>query len=371
MSNKLIKFLREKDFELVDEIGQGGFGKTVLLKDPLINENFVCKKYKPFYEEYASEYYNNFVEEIKLLFLMYNMNIVRVFNYYLYPNHNTGYIIMEYIDGFNIGDYIAENPEDINDIFTQTINGFKYLEDITVLHRDIRPQNIMVNKDGIVKIIDFGFGKKINMEEDFDKSIELNWWCEVPEDFEDEIYNFKTEVYFIGKLFEKLLNENQIENFMYLDILRKMIIKNPEERINSFNEINNIILNEKFEVIDFDTKETHLYRNFSYYLKESITKIEKDTTYFEDPDLIIRKLRKLYKNVMLEEYIPDNNILTNCFLNGSYYYSNNSDIPPNIINDFIKLLLKSSKTKRNIIIKNLHTKFDSIERYEKEYDVPF
>ena len=80
-----------------------------------------------------------------------------------------GRVIHEILDGVDIGTYVEKHPEDINEIFMQTIEGFAYLEECNVLHRDIRPLNILVSdKDGIVKIIDFGFGKRIAFEEDFD-----------------------------------------------------------------------------------------------------------------------------------------------------------------------------------------------------------
>lgn len=71
---------------------------------------------------------------------------------------------MEYIEGCNIDEYIKANPKAINDIFVQTISGFKYLEDNGIMHRDIRPGNILVSTDGIPKIIDFGFGKTLRKQ---------------------------------------------------------------------------------------------------------------------------------------------------------------------------------------------------------------
>lgn len=69
---RVVEFLRSKDFKFIKEIGQGGTGKTVLLHDELIDENFVCKKYSPYFEEHKEEFYNNFVDEIKLLHLLYH-----------------------------------------------------------------------------------------------------------------------------------------------------------------------------------------------------------------------------------------------------------------------------------------------------------
>jgi len=46
--NSQIKFLRQKDYKYIDDIGQGGTGRTILIEDELINESFVCKKYSPY-----------------------------------------------------------------------------------------------------------------------------------------------------------------------------------------------------------------------------------------------------------------------------------------------------------------------------------
>ncbi|HEY9860083.1 MAG TPA: protein kinase, partial [Candidatus Obscuribacterales bacterium] len=105
--NEIINFLRRRDYKLLRELGQGACGKTVLLYDDQIEEHFVCKKYAPFSEDYREELFSNFVREIKLLHAIHHENIVRVFNYYLYPDSFTGYILMEFINGIEIDKYIS------------------------------------------------------------------------------------------------------------------------------------------------------------------------------------------------------------------------------------------------------------------------
>lgn len=175
VQDKTIEFIRKRDYKFIKELGQGACGKTVLLYDDMINEHFVCKKYHPFSETHRQELFSNFVREIKLLHQVHDTNVVRVFNYYLYPDQLTGYILMEFVDGTDVEDYLKNAPEKINEIFLQVINGFRYLEANNILHRDIRPQNLMVTNTDNVKIIDLGFGKKIEQSKDFDKSISLNW----------------------------------------------------------------------------------------------------------------------------------------------------------------------------------------------------
>jgi serine/threonine-protein kinase len=99
---------------------------------------------------------------------------------------------MDYIEGDNIENYLLWSPEEINNIFSQTIDAFSYLESFNILHRDIRPKNILITKEKIVKIIDFGFGKQIMNPKDFNKSISLNWLYDTPDDFNQAIYDFKT-----------------------------------------------------------------------------------------------------------------------------------------------------------------------------------
>ena len=246
MKNEIIEFIRKKDYVFVKELGQGACGKTVLLRDDIIEENFVCKKYSPAFDEDKEILFRNFVEEIKLLHVVYHLNVVRVFSYFIYPAQHAGYILMEFVEGHDIEEYLKEHPENINDVFLQTIEGFKHLETNNILHRDIRPLNLLVRDDGTVKIIDFGFGKKIVYESDFDKSISLNWWCTPPDEFNDQIYDFKTEIYFVGKLFEKIITEYGIEHFKHSDTLNQMCQRNPNNRIKSFFDVNKEIQKNKF-----------------------------------------------------------------------------------------------------------------------------
>ena len=213
MKDNLVEFLRKKDYKLIRNIGQGGTGLTVLLEDETINEQFVCKKYSPYYIEHKQTYFKNFVDEIKLLHLLYHKNVVRVFNYYLYPEKTTGYILMEYIDGVNINEYLSTYPELLSDVFAQTISGFRHLEENEILHRDIRPDNILVSNPGIVKIIDLGFGKKIQFDGDEINSVSLNWRYSIPLDLKQRIYDGRTEVYFVGKLFEENYQRKQHPKF--------------------------------------------------------------------------------------------------------------------------------------------------------------
>lgn len=78
---------------------------------------------------------------------------------------------MEYIDGNYIGDFIEHYFEPLenvtlDDIFVQLIDAFCYIEAHGIIHRDIREGNILIDKSGTVKVIDFGIGKIAAKAED-------------------------------------------------------------------------------------------------------------------------------------------------------------------------------------------------------------
>jgi len=374
MNKDDIKFIRQKDFKFLKAIGQGALGTTVLLKDEDLNVEFVCKKYKPITGVSKEQYFKNFITEIKLLHLLYHKNIVRVFNYYLYPNSFIGYIVMEFIEGLEIDSYLEKYPENINNIFEQVIDGFVYLEENSILHRDIRPSNIMVDNNHNVKIIDFGFGKQQKFIYDDEKSISLNWWGgEKPDDFKTNLYNFQTEIFFIGRLFKNIINDMGC-SFKYHNILNSMIEINPINRINSFQNILRGIKEDESNIIElFEYYEKQNYLQFAKYFSDALSSREESSKIIMNINLIVKDLELLQKRTLLEEYINPLNIFQ-IFISGSYKYWKNKPFPVNIFENFVELFKHSSLEKQNIILYNLETRFLTVESFSNVIDddeIPF
>lgn len=373
---RIVQFLRKRDYTLLQELGQGACGKTVLLHDPQIDEKFVCKKYVPYSEAHRQELFANFVREIKLLHKVHHENVVRVFNYYLYPEQFTGFILMEHVDGADVDDFLEQSPEQTNEVFLQAISGFSYLERKGILHRDIRPGNVMVRGDGVVKIIDLGFGKEIRDSKDFKKSITLNWWCQPPGEFGESRYDFGTEVYFVGKLFERIIQENDISHFKYADLLGRMCNQNPQARVRSFVQVEKEIGSNQFVEIGFTEDELDLYRAFADSVCQHVTKIDNSAKYTDDMARIQKNLSDVYRGCMLEQWMPDVATILQCLVVGSYYYrKKNAQFPVAHLRDFLRLVKSCTDEKNRIILANLHTRLDALPRYseaaETADDVPF
>lgn len=232
----------------------------------------------------------------------------------------------------------------------------------------------MVRTDGILKIIDLGFGKQIQTSTDFEKSVSLNWWCDPPNDFGKGRYDFATEVYFVGKLFERILQENKVSHFKYSDTLEKMCAREPSLRFQCFSEIEKTIRSDQFFEIDFREEELDAYREFTNSLCRQVTKLESGTKYVDDIERIRTQLEDVYRKFMLEPYVPDASLVINCFIAGSYRYYTAGLVTADV-KGFLRLLKTSSYEKNRVILANLHTRLDTVARYDAnqvtDEDIPF
>lgn len=371
---EVVQFTRKRDFTVVRSLGQGGFGQTVLLFDDTIGLHLVCKKYCPQDERIRKDYYKNFLNEARLLYDILHPNVVRAFGHYFYPESLTGYILMEWVEGLDIEAAIRANPQNVGDIFRQTIDGFAYLESIGVLHRDIRPQNVLVRSDGVVKIIDLGFGKRVRDAVDFDKSITLNWWCEPPSEFDAERYDFQTEVYFVGRLFAGIWQDGSLGDFPHAAILGKMCRSDPSERYQSFSAVRSALLEVKEVSPEFDHKDLETYREFAGELGSLFTKMDHAVKYVQEPDIVVARLEQTYRECMLEEILHNALEIARCFVVGAYWYNRHAVIRVDTLRDFLSLMRRSGQEKRAVILANLHGRLNAIPRKsepKEEEDIPF
>lgn len=350
IENKMVTFDSSKQFKFIKNLGHGGTGDTNLFLDESVDMLFAIKKFSPIEENDTDNCYNRFIDEIKILFTIFNKNIVRIYNYYLYPSFKTGYIQMEYIDGNTI-DKI--NPVDYNkswnDYFLDTINAFDYLYDNSILHRDIRSSNFMITKEGILKIIDFGFGKKIS-DYNEENSVCLNWPASIPpEEVEvNKEYTYSTEIYYIGELFKNLVKGDS--TFLYNKIINKMLEYSQSERYNNYKEIKAEISNNLMSQIDFTEYEKEIYMHFADGLYNSIHKFTSKPEFKYNIEEICKSLEKIAKISSLESYVQRNNEVILCFVKASFSYKQKNTIQSNNLIDFYKMFVDLTTSKKNIVI---------------------
>lgn len=147
-------------YEILDVIGAGGMSIVYKARCHRLNRNVAIKVLKP---EFSSD--KNFVTKFRVEAQasagLTHPNIVNVYD--VYDDEGIYFIVMELIDGITLKDYIAENgrlPMDkAIDFSIQIASGLEAAHESHVIHRDIKPQNIIVSKNGNLKITDFGIAK--------------------------------------------------------------------------------------------------------------------------------------------------------------------------------------------------------------------
>ena len=159
--------LKVSGYVIEDELGRGGFGSVYLAIDEASGQQVAIKFLHPksMRSETAQQ---TFIDEmINQARLSLNPNIVHIIRSIRYTEKQGQHLgmVMEYVDGepldmiihrFSLLPASAAVP-----VFLQVLNGLSYAHDQNMLHRDLKPGNIMVGKDGLVKIMDFGLSKLV------------------------------------------------------------------------------------------------------------------------------------------------------------------------------------------------------------------
>lgn len=370
---KIIEFNKRKPFKHVKILGSGGTGDTHLFEEEVTDTLFAIKKYSPKAGNQIDENFQRFIDEIKILFKISNPNIVRVYNYYLYPESKVGYIQMEYIDGVSIDNYFPTPwGKSWEDIFTSVIIAFEYLESVNILHRDIRPANILINNNDEVKIIDFGFGKNLQQNDTSGNSVLLNWpVTRLPNELMSEgVYDHRTEIYFIGKLFEKIINDNNVE-FSYEHILEKMVKVNSYERYSSFHKVSSEISEGILGGLSFKENEKKKYLDFAIVISNIIISHKDNYNPENEISLILKRLQSVLVTNSLEIEIQDNSDLIKCFINNGFSYKTGIEVDVSIVKEFYEFLKDLTPFKQKVVIDNLYNRIEKVDIEVGMDDLPF
>ena len=364
-----IEFKPIKEFEVIkSNLGSGSFGKTKLIKDNSIDELFVCKKYDPQDGIKKEDFYKNFKKEIKLMYNINHPNIVRIYNYYLYDDYYTGYIIMEYIEGGNIDKWFENYwlaKKDANDIFRQLIEGFSEIENKGIIHRDIRESNILVTKDDVVKVIDFGLGKDVNESnlslDSFDKLINRRQMEKQPQEFSEGKYTNKTDMFCLAEMFDRLLKKYNINDFKHNYILQKMLNIEPEKRYSSFRDIIQALDTKEFKILDISEEDRILYNNFANSLVSCIGSYKEANVKFQNNITnILSGLEEVLEenclNYKIENIVKFIEIFVLCDFT---YYEKNIDVED--VQKFYNWLIQKNDNFKNVILKNILSKLSRIK----------
>jgi serine/threonine-protein kinase len=147
-------------YEILDVIGKGGMGIVYRAKDPFLDRIVAIKMMTISYADYP-DLLQRFYREAKSTANLTHPNIVTV--YELGEHEGSPYMAMQYLEGSSLESLIRSQTQlpilQKIDIIIQVCHGLAYAHQREIVHRDIKPGNIMVLKDGSVKIVDFGIAR--------------------------------------------------------------------------------------------------------------------------------------------------------------------------------------------------------------------
>jgi len=153
-------------YEVVSELGKGAMGIVYLAKDPVIGRLVAIKTIRANQagdEDDTHEFRESFVREAQTAGILSHPNIVTIHDIGEDPETQTSYIAMEYIEGKNIKMLLAERTrfgfEQVSEIVAEVAEALDYAHRKGIIHRDVKPANIIITTDGKVKITDFGIAK--------------------------------------------------------------------------------------------------------------------------------------------------------------------------------------------------------------------
>ena len=152
-------------YKIISEIGQGAMGVVYKAVDPIIDRTVAIKTINlNLSRQELEEYEQRFQQEIKAAGRLNHPNIVTIYD--VGKTDQVAYMAMEFLEGNELKDIIASGnlpgSEAVVDIISQVADGLWFAHQQDIVHRDVKPSNIMVLKGGIAKITDFGIARLPN-----------------------------------------------------------------------------------------------------------------------------------------------------------------------------------------------------------------
>ena len=150
-------------YELIEKIGEGGMAVVYKAKDRLLNRYVAIKILRPEFTQ-DEQFLESFKRESQAAAGLQHPNIVSIYD--VGRTGNINFIVMELVDGRPLSDFIKENGhldyKTTIDIAKQVASALAIAHKHQIIHRDVKPHNIMITSDGVAKLTDFGIARAVS-----------------------------------------------------------------------------------------------------------------------------------------------------------------------------------------------------------------
>src|SRR6266567_1496752 len=233
MNNEMVGRVFNNRYKLLDERGSGNFGSVYIARDLQNNYLYAAKTLHLGYAE-DNELLERFKREAYILQGLNDPHIVRIVDYG--NDKDIYFIIMNHVDGQNLKYYMLNygpmEPLRALNYVQQVAEGLDTAYKNGVVHRDIKPQNILINNKGVVKIVDFGLsrGRDTPTITQSDKFMGTVYYCAPEQVMSSHTADIRSDLYSLAVvLFELLTGRPPFDGRTAVEV----IIKHQQEEVPS------------------------------------------------------------------------------------------------------------------------------------------
>ena len=223
-------------YEIIELVGSGGMALVYKARDIKLGRTVAIKTLR---EEYIAdnEFLKRFYSEARAAASLSNSNIVNAYD--VGSDGDVHFIVMEYVDGVTLKELILkrapfENEETLS-VAIQIADALSHAHKSGIIHRDIKPQNIIVTKEGDVKVTDFGIARSADAQTTTSSGAMGSVHYFSPEQARGRFVDFRSDIYALGiVMFEMATGELPFEG----DTAVAVALKHISEPLPDAREIN-------------------------------------------------------------------------------------------------------------------------------------
>src|SRR6056297_74709 len=226
---KMNKKVLNNRYEIIEKIGGGGMAEVYKARCRVLDRFVAIKVLRSEFVE-DEEFISKFKDESQAAAKLNHNNIVNIYDTGI--DDNIHYIVMEYVEGTTLKEYIKNNkPLDIKEsinIASQIAEALRHAHANKIIHRDIKPQNILITEDKLAKVGDFGIARAISEKTitNSDKSIgSVHYFS--PEQARGGYVDNRTDIYSLGVvLFEMVTGRVPFDGETPISVALKHVNEN-------------------------------------------------------------------------------------------------------------------------------------------------
>ncbi|WP_368504025.1 Stk1 family PASTA domain-containing Ser/Thr kinase [Alkalihalophilus sp. As8PL] len=253
-------------YQILETIGGGGMANVYKALDVILDRHVAVKVLQPQFSE-DEQFIKRFRREAQAATSLNHPNVVNIFD--VGEEGNTYYIVMEYVEGLTLKELIQQQGtlqvDQVLDLLKQMMAAIAHAHANQIIHRDIKPHNILVGRDGVAKVTDFGIARAISSATiTHTNSVMGSVHYLSPEQARGGHITYRSDIYSLGiVLFEMVTGtlpfkgdtavsiaikhlQNEVPSAKALvpdlpqsieNVIRKATIKDPQKRYPSIHEM--------------------------------------------------------------------------------------------------------------------------------------